>query len=687
MKRAYKRILDLKKHGSQPLIIQRQNQQNRRNILQIKHSSTQKRDKIKFDLHSKKSRTFEKKFFLTRSSNPISQKFSRLKFSIGALVIVLILNFIGIFGAGKQTFDHVISTTFSGLGALTAASESFAAGNFSDSANRFAAATRALRNVEEDLLMLSGAGTILETQPEKVQAGSRLISTGKLIASGGEKFATAANEINIAVKSWRTKQKAVNTGHPVESFTDQLTTPFARIISGITDLENAAVILALVDTQVLPANLAMNAQNARDQLDFFLDFTQSFPESLPNLLELLGCRTPRKYLILFQNIDEIRPTGGFIGSVGVLTLNDGFSTNFEIRDVYSLDGQLTTHLDPPDGFGIITSDWGLRDSNYHPDFPTSAAAAAWLFEEAGGGTVDGVAAINSSLLTSFATISNGIQLERFTKKIEAQDLNQLLSLVIETKIDGAAAPKQILKETWMSLQNNLTEIKPIDLANIMLEAIAKKDVQFWSPIIELEQFAESFNAANKLAETKGDYLFVVNTSLSGNKSDRYTHNKITHETSLNTNGTATNLLKIKRTHAWSPTAEQHLEELAYDFNITLEEPIREILGRGRNIDLVKVFVPLGSQLIEASGISLNDIKTHKSMEKTYFMFSLTTEPGTTREVILKYQLPQKFTKNYSFLGEQQSGDKTQEIEKIVQYGDKTVFKNTLPLGMKKDWSW
>ena len=43
-------------------------------------------------------------------------------------------------------------------------------------------------------------------------------------------------------------------------------------------------------------------------------------QALPSLL---GADKPAEYLLLAQNPDELRATGGFIGAVGVLTLDQG----------------------------------------------------------------------------------------------------------------------------------------------------------------------------------------------------------------------------------------------------------------------------------------------------------------------------------------------------------------------------
>ena len=687
MKHSNKKLIDLKKRASRPLVVRRAEKMHR-NILELRRISAREsagvKTKSNFDFRKRKKAGKNDSIYLSEKRDP--RKFSKLKIIATASALVLILNFVGVIGSGKRTLEKTVSAAFSSIDDLVAAGESFAAGDFETSENNFAKAVAVLAEIEDDLAVLGGAGAVLETQPADVRTGSRLISAGKLIGESGEKFAAAASEISLAFSNWKIRQSAVATGESVESFSAQLDSPIAGILSGFAELENANAILALVDAKNLPENLQSKVSETIAKLNYFLEFARPLVNALPEIPNLLGDKTPRRYLLLFQNSDEIRPTGGFIGSVGILDLNDGFVAKFEIKDVYEIDGQLAEHLDPPEGFGFITGSWGLRDANYHADFPTTADAASFLFEKAGFGSVDGVAAVNSTLLAKIAALAGGIEIDRLGGEIGAEDLNLVLEIIVESKADGASAPKKVLTEIWGELKNELAEISERDLFALALDAVREKEIQFSSANPELAKIATATGLANEMRSIDGDYLFVVNTSLSGNKSDKFCENEIAHSTTISENGEAIDELRILRKHDWSESAERRMEKLAARLGISLSENLREILGRGRNVDLVKVFVPLGSELISVAGIEKNRVETAESAGKTYFMFSLTTQPKFSREVILKYKLPQNFVENYSFLSEFQSGDRTRSIEKNVEFGNSEIFGGTVELGAERNWS-
>ena len=84
-------------------------------------------------------------------------------------------------------------------------------------------------------------------------------------------------------------------------------------------------------------------------------------------LNLLAHKWERKYLILFQNNDEIRPTWWFIWSLATITLNNWKVTDFIKDDVYAYEWEINkiyTDKNPsPEWLNKITETFWLRDAN------------------------------------------------------------------------------------------------------------------------------------------------------------------------------------------------------------------------------------------------------------------------------------------------------------------------------------
>ena len=119
-------------------------------------------------------------------------------------------------------------------------------------------------------------------------------------------------------------------------------------------------------------------------------------EALPLLPSVAPAEGTRTYLLLAQNNDELRATGGFISSIGTLSFVDGVPALGPMQDSYAVEDWTKAHPDPPEALrehmGIDL--WTTRDGNWSPDFPTSARDVAALYELNQGTEVHGVIAVD-----------------------------------------------------------------------------------------------------------------------------------------------------------------------------------------------------------------------------------------------------------------------------------------------------
>ena len=116
---------------------------------------------------------------------------------------------------------------------------------------------------------------------------------------------------------------------------------------------------------------------------------------------MLGMNGPRRYLVLAEDPAELRPSGGFIGTYGLVTFDQGRITERKFQNITVLDyRRVYSYVEPPSGLkdhllGIDQS-WQLADAGWSPDFPTSAKQALQLYaHESGDSNIDGVIALDT----------------------------------------------------------------------------------------------------------------------------------------------------------------------------------------------------------------------------------------------------------------------------------------------------
>jgi hypothetical protein len=143
-------------------------------------------------------------------------------------------------------------------------------------------------------------------------------------------------------------------------------------------------------------------------------------EGVPLVPNLLAPSQGNLYLLLAQNNDELRPTGGFISSIATVDTRTIMTEGISFMDSYQVEDWKQPHPDPPEALrehmGLDL--WVTRDGNWWPDFPTSAEAVADLYELNQGRRVDGMVAVDVMAAARFMEtltpleLSNGEVLER-----------------------------------------------------------------------------------------------------------------------------------------------------------------------------------------------------------------------------------------------------------------------------------
>jgi hypothetical protein len=189
------------------------------------------------------------------------------------------------------------------------------------------------------------------------------------------------------------------------------------IANGRADLSAASQSLdrAIVARQQLGNldELPWRVRTLLAQADAVLPGAQAALKLAPYLPPMMGQNGPRTYLILAQNEDELRATGGFISGVGLMVVENGRILALEFEDANEIDDWRQKPYDfPPEPlYTFMGSELFLfRDANFWPDFPTSAAAALELYSYGQDIPLpDGVIAIDQSFLAQLLAVTGPVR--------------------------------------------------------------------------------------------------------------------------------------------------------------------------------------------------------------------------------------------------------------------------------------
>lgn len=233
------------------------------------------------------------------------------------------------------------------------------------------------------------------------------------------------------------------------------------------------------------------------------------------------------WVVMFQNTTELRPTGGFTGSYGLIEVRDNVMQTLTIEDIYDADGQVVRFRDAPPGVDEYTSGKnGLRlpDANWWPDFPTSAQAQLDFLADAGKKNLRGLAAVNLTLLQRILGLTGPLDLPDYQTTLTAENAPLLLRSHAEDFFPGSSEKKQLLAYTLQQLQYRLASLnteQKKELLAILLDAVETKDIQLFSTLPEQQAAFEQLGIAGRLDSTKTPILALVEANVGINKSNQF----------------------------------------------------------------------------------------------------------------------------------------------------------------------
>jgi hypothetical protein len=279
---------------------------------------------------------------------------------------------------------------------------------------------------------------------------------------------------------------------------------------------------------------------------------------------LLGVDHARHFLVQTMDRGELRPGGGFTGMYGLLTIQNGRMAPFSLQDVTGLDYagngmELGRQAPPQYSSWMKFGYWGLRDANLSGDFPTTAKLAMQVFQEEGGGPVDGNIALTPTVIAHILNVIGPIKVPQYNETITAQNLEDKLhyyqqdfgAIALERQKTGTsnAATRKAFTALLGHLLLDKVRHEPVKvLVKIMQNAV--KDIQsrdleiyFTNPLAEGWMVQHNYSGAMDTF-SKQDGFMVVQSNISVSKASQYVHTTEQDNISFDAQGGASHNLTL-----------------------------------------------------------------------------------------------------------------------------------------------
>lgn len=578
-----------------------------------------------------------------------------LKFSTVLLIVVL-----AIAGITILLLRSAVRDAMTVQKDIAQAKQALVARDFGQAGQYLRTASVQLQAIKKDLRRVSYLQIVPWVSP-RYKAGRALVD------AGGNAFgalAQVAQEIS-AVQYILKKNGTVKIGALAREERQKI---LASVENAVPPLKQARLALTHAQGLALGNPRLSLISVMTEQVGQFLDQGLPLLEVLPRIL---GVDEPKTYLFVLQNSDEMRPTGGFIGTYGLITLDAGHITNFFTDDVYNLDrlapparrpkapAQLARYLQQPA--------WYLRDANWDPDFPTTAQKILQFYKEekpaqtppvaefqSGKGEkekIDGVLAIMPEAIRPLLRLTGPITIAGQT--FTAENLTDVLEYEVEIGFEKKGIPRPQRKEIVAKLGHELIS-KTLALPpekwgealRLVREALDEKHILTYSTDSTLEQMLSLHQWSGDLAAAPQDSLAVFDANLFSLKTDPYISRSIFYRISRGVGGELIGDLELVYTY---PKSGPSWKTKGYR-------------------TWTRVYVPEGSILSSASGAMDEEksnqsgrVEVQKEHSHTVFGAFLAVQVGETRRLRFTYRLPEYVARRveqegvYELLVQKQAG--------------------------------
>jgi len=405
----------------------------------------------------------------------------------------------------------------------------------------------------------------------------------------------------------------------------------------------------------------VNTSEVAKTITTSLDTIEKAKKLIP-LYEVLFSREKMRYLVLFQNNMELRPTGGFIGSFAIVDIEGGRMKDFRIIDVYTADGQLKGHVDPPDPIRkhLNQPNWFMRDSNFDPDFALSARQAMFFLEKEMDEKVDGVIGINLFLLQTLLAAVGPLPLSDFGGEVITSQnfFPKANELIHQDFFAGSTQKKDFLTAVASGVRERFMNIQgasAVAFLSSLSQSLEEKHLLLFFADETLQKRVEGLGWAGRMVNVScidknescfPDYLSVIEANLGANKANYFVQKSVAIEKELDIKG----LLSTTVT-------------LSYE-----NKSIASLNQGGPYVNYLRLFVPGGSTI---QSVSLNnsplsttdvDIVTY-GLDKTSVGLLVRIAPENKGVLKMRYTLPRPLAEvgRYQFFYQKQGGDKTSPL--------------------------
>jgi hypothetical protein len=236
---------------------------------------------------------------------------------------------------------------------------------------------------------------------------------------------------------------------------------------------------------------------------------------------IAGLSGERRYLVLALNPAELRPAGGYTGTVGTVGLDNGRVVELTFGDVYRYDTKPgMPFVEPPEALQnhlLGEGSWRIADAAWSPDFPTAAADTLRAYElESGDTNIDGVITLTTYAVDRLLEAIGPVTVPEYNVTVSAGQTTLVALAMTRGVSTQTSNRKQFLDLLAAHTMSRVLRTSPFDAAkliNAFDEVRDRRDVMVWLKDPAAEAWLAGSPMGGTVGQQPGDYLYVVESNL------------------------------------------------------------------------------------------------------------------------------------------------------------------------------
>ncbi|MFH1547138.1 MAG: DUF4012 domain-containing protein [bacterium] len=331
--------------------------------------------------------------------------------------------------------------------------------------------------------------------------------------------------------------------------------------------------------------------SAKDVLNTLNDFAKFIPD-------LLGKDERQNYIILFQNPMELRSTGGWLTSFAIVGIEHGQIRTLDVQDVYNVDGQIETSVEPPTDMKsqLEIDDWTLSLSNWNPDFPQAAEAAEYFLTLTDQVySVDGVISVDLEFVRNLVDVWGQVTVPGESEPVTKDNLYYKVIEIHRAFTPGSDRKEVFLSNLANEIMKNIFQSSKNDwpkISQVITDGLENKHVLAYIYNSEVDQNINDLGWSGRIGN-KENTVFPVEWNYGANKANYFLERASTMDINVVDENTVMQTLEI--------TYRNNSDEDKYP--------------EGPYENYVRVYLPYGASVTDVTGLEKSRKYTDNSVGK------------------------------------------------------------------------